>query len=54
MVTVGSMILENGVVRTLDPSLPTARALAVAGAHVAGGVGTHETALPTPEVVDLG
>jgi predicted amidohydrolase YtcJ len=48
------MILENGVVRTLDPSLPTARALAVAGAHVAGGVGTHETALPTPEVVDLG
>jgi predicted amidohydrolase YtcJ len=48
------MILENGVVRTLDPSLPAARALAVAGAHVAGGVGTHETALPTPEVVDLG
>jgi predicted amidohydrolase YtcJ len=48
------MILENGVVRTLDPSLPTARALAVAGAYVAGGVGTHETALPTPEVVDLG
>ena len=25
------MILENGVVRTLDPSLPTARALAIAG-----------------------
>ena len=48
------MILENGVVRTLDPSLPAARALAVAGAHVAGGVGTHEAALPTPEVVDLG
>jgi predicted amidohydrolase YtcJ len=48
------MILENGVVRTMDPSLPTARALAVAGAHVAGGVGTHETALPTPEIVDLG
>ena len=26
------MILENGVVRTLDPSLPTSRALAIAGA----------------------
>ena len=48
------MILENGVVRTLDPSLPTARALAIAGAHVAGGVGTHETVLPSPDVVDLG
>jgi predicted amidohydrolase YtcJ len=48
------MILENGVIRTLDPSLPTARALAIAGAHVAGGVGTHETALPSPDVVDLG
>jgi predicted amidohydrolase YtcJ len=48
------MILENGVVRTMDPSLPTARALAIAGAYVAGGVGTHENALPSPEVVDLG
>ncbi len=48
------MILENGVVRTLDPSLPVARALAIAGEHVAGGVGTHETALPSPEIVDLG
>ena len=48
------MILENGVVRTLDPSLPTTRALAIAGAHVAGGVGTHEAALPSPEVVNLG
>jgi predicted amidohydrolase YtcJ len=48
------MILENGVVRTMDPSLPMARALAIAGAQVAGGVGTHETALPSPEVVDLG
>src|SRR6188472_635483 len=38
----------------MDPSLPTARALAVAGARVAGGVGTHETSLPTPEIVDLG
>ena len=48
------MILENGVVRTMDSSLPTARALAIAGAHVAGGVGTHEIALPSPDVVDLG
>ena len=48
------MILENGVIRALDPSLPIARALAIAGAHVAGGVGTHETVLPSPDVVDLG
>jgi len=48
------MILEHGVVRTLDPSLPTASALAIAGDRIAGGVGTHETALPGPERVDLG
>jgi predicted amidohydrolase YtcJ len=48
------MILENGVIRTMDASLPTARALAIAGDRVAGGVATHETALPSPEVVDLG
>ena len=48
------MILENGVVRTMDPQLPVARALAIAGAYVAGGVGVHETALASPEVVDLG
>jgi hypothetical protein len=47
------MILENGVVRTMDPSLPVARSLAIAGDRIAGGVGTHETALPTPDVVDL-
>ena len=54
------MILENGVVRTMDPSLPTARALAIAGAHVAGGVGTHENAalryiwfLPNKDVEDI-
>ena len=47
------MILDNGVIRTLDPSLPTAGALAIAGPHVAGGVGTHEWVLPTPERVDL-
>ncbi len=48
------MILENGVIRTLDPSLPTARALAIAGAYVAGGVGVHESALASPDTVDLG
>jgi predicted amidohydrolase YtcJ len=47
------MILENGVVRTMDPALPVARALAVAGGRVAGGVGVHETALPSPDTVDL-
>ena len=48
------MILENGVIRTLDASLPVARALAIAGDKIAGGVGTHETALASPDVVDLG
>jgi predicted amidohydrolase YtcJ len=48
------VILENGVVRTLDPSLPTTRGLAIAGESIVGGVGTHEAALPTPERVDLG
>ena len=48
------MILENGVVRTLDPSLPTARGLAIAGELLAGGVGTHESTLPSPERIDLG
>ena len=48
------MILENGFIRTLDPSLPVARALAIAGDRIAGGVGTHETALASPEAVDLG
>jgi predicted amidohydrolase YtcJ len=48
------VILENGLIRTLDPHLPTQRALAVAGASIAGGVGVHETALASPEVVDLG
>ena len=42
------MILENGTVRTLDPALPKAGALAIAGDVVAGGVGTHETALASP------
>jgi predicted amidohydrolase YtcJ len=48
------MILERGLVRTLDPSLLTASALAIAGDRVAGGVGTHETAMPGPQRVDLG
>ena len=34
--------------------MPAAHALAIAGERVAGGVGTHETALPSPERVDLG
>ena len=38
----------------MDPALPRARALAIAGEKVAGGVGTHETALASPERVDLG
>ena len=48
------MILERGVIRTLDGALPTASALAIAGDRIAGGVGTHEDALPSPDRVDLG
>ena len=48
------MILENGLVRTMAPSLPTARGLAIAGEWIAGGVGTHELALPSPDRIDLG
>ncbi len=48
------MILENGLVRTLSSDLPVVRALAIAGERVAGGVGVHEQALPSPDVVDLG
>jgi predicted amidohydrolase YtcJ len=48
------VILENGLIRTLDPQIPTQRALAIAGEWVAGGVGVHETALASPDVVDLG
>src|SRR5690348_2950393 len=48
------VILENGIVRTMEPSLPTAGGLAIAGEWIAGGVGTHETALVSPERVDLG
>src|SRR5256714_13330311 len=38
----------------MEPSLPTARGLAIAGEWIAGGVGTHETALASPEAIDLG
>jgi predicted amidohydrolase YtcJ len=48
------MILEGGTIRTMDPALPRAGALAIAGDRIAGGVGVHESALPTPERVDLG
>jgi hypothetical protein len=48
------VILENGLIRTMEPAVPTQRALAIAGELVAGGVGVHETALASPEVVNLG
>jgi predicted amidohydrolase YtcJ len=48
------VILANGLVRTLDRQVPTQRALAIAGERIAGGVGVHETALASPEVIDLG
>jgi len=48
------VILENGVIRTMEPSLPTAGALAIAGEWIVGGVGTHEAALAPPDRVDLG
>src|SRR2546426_1056622 len=38
----------------MEPTLPVARALAIAGDRIAGGVGTHETALASPDAVDLG
>src|SRR5215469_16600355 len=38
----------------MDAQVPTQRALAIAGERIAGGVGVHETALASPEVVDLG
>jgi predicted amidohydrolase YtcJ len=48
------VILENGVIRTMDPTMPVVMALAIAGDRVAGGVGTHETALASPDRVHLG
>src|SRR5215210_5225316 len=38
----------------MEPSLPTAGALAIAGEWIVGGVGTHEAALAPPDRVDLG
>src|SRR5947207_6188832 len=38
----------------MDSALPEAAALAIAGDRIAGGVGTHETALASPDRVDLG
>src|SRR5258708_5769241 len=49
-----ALILENALIRTMDPQLPTQRALAIAGDRIAGGVGVHEMALASPEVIDLG
>src|SRR5437870_12328924 len=48
------VILGNGLIRTMEPSVPTQRALAIAGGRIAGGVGVHELALASPDVVDLG
>jgi predicted amidohydrolase YtcJ len=48
------VLLENGTIRTLDPSLPTVNSLWIAGERIAGGVGVHETSLPSPETVNLG
>jgi predicted amidohydrolase YtcJ len=48
------VILENGVIRTMDPAMPVVLALAIAGDRVAGGVGTHEQALASPDHVNLG
>src|ERR1700747_1295923 len=48
------MILRNGTIRTLDPSLPRVSSLWIAGERIAGGVGAHEPSLPSPETVDLG
>jgi predicted amidohydrolase YtcJ len=52
--TIGAMILRNGTIRTLDPSLPAVSSLWIADERIAGGVGVHETSLPSPEAVDLG
>jgi predicted amidohydrolase YtcJ len=48
------MLLHGGTIRTLDTSLRQTSALAIAADRIAGGVGTHETAMPGPERVDLG
>jgi predicted amidohydrolase YtcJ len=47
------VILENGLIWTMDAQVPTQRALAIAGERIAGGIGVHETALASPDIVDL-
>ena len=42
MATLGRVILENGRVRTGDPRLPLARAIAIAGERIGGGVDVRE------------
>ena len=50
-----SVILENGVVRTMEPSLPLARSLAIAGELVAGGVSrARDRAARRRSAIDLG
>ena len=44
-----TVILDNGVIRTMDPSLPDRGGARDRGRPVAGGVGMHETALASPE-----
>ena len=50
------MILHNGSVRTGDPRLPLARAIAIAGDRIGGGVDVREgdRSLVSNERVDLG
>jgi predicted amidohydrolase YtcJ len=48
------VILENGVIRTMDRTMPVVLALAIAGDRIAGGVGTHEQALASPDHLNLG
>src|SRR3954454_12473686 len=47
------VILENGTVRTMASALPRARALATAGERIGGRGGTHQSALASPDIVDL-
>ena len=54
--TLSRVILHNGSVRTGDPRLPLARALALAGDRIGGGVDVREgdRSLVSNERVDLG
>ena len=54
--TLRRVILHNGSVRTGDPRLPLARALAIAGDRIGGGVDVREgdRSLVSNERVDLG